>query len=153
MISQRAFVKPLAYGVALAILGVLTIGFMAALPTPHAVYTLFRHGPTALHLYTSALELIPVMLLAVLIGRLLFRAPRQSAKLAIIACSAPWILFQAADLTRYVLTSGLPISASITNIADWQTVVALASVPLGLMLAWSWHGSSLTTGWSGRDGK
>jgi hypothetical protein len=80
-------------GIVLAILVVVVTGWLAALPTPSAVIRGFNHQSVLLFIFTSVVFIdIPVMVLSIAVGLVLFRALRRATPALVLTCAAPWVL-------------------------------------------------------------
>jgi hypothetical protein len=121
-------------GIVLAILVVVVTGWLAALPTPSAVIRGFNHQSVLLFIFTSVVFIdIPVMVLSIAVGLVLFRALRRATPALVLTCAAPWVLYCGYDMIHAFsdiarsTTSGL-----LFSLLTWSS---LFTVPAGLFVA------------------
>ena len=123
-------------GILLAWLTMNLMGVMAAITIPHSFFVAMKGHPVATNvLHTTMLVQLPTVLLAILVGWLLFRALGQASLPLVLACSAPWLAYVAIDSVTYYLESDFPPATKLGLFFGWSTWLGILGVPLGLWLA------------------
>ena len=123
-------------GILLAWLTMYLMGVMAAITIPHSFFVALKGHPIAVSLlHTTLLVQLPSVLLASLIGWLLFRALGQGNLSLVLACSAPWLVNVAMDSITYYTASESPFFAALGMYFGWNAWLGVLGVPLGLWLA------------------
>ncbi len=123
----------------MAVIAVYLAAFIAGVPIPQ-VSAHFRHDHG--HLLLLLLDIVgvvPVGVLAWIVGRILFGAMGSSSPLLWILTALPWVLYAVAGEIDYIRTSGYSFQTALSVSLGWPSLpgllMSLLSVPVGLWCA------------------
>ncbi|MGB6310049.1 MAG: hypothetical protein WBF89_19860 [Steroidobacteraceae bacterium] len=120
------------FGIGLAVLATVVTGWLAALPFPAALVRDFNHQSTVIFIFYSVACIgMPILVLSIAAGLVLFRVLRRATVTLALVCAAPWALYCAYDMSyAFISTSTRP--ALLFSLLTWSS---LFIVPAGLVIA------------------
>ena len=125
----------LAVGIVLAGLAAWLMGSLAAIAIPRPFFVAMKEHPVAASLlHTTLLVQLPAVLLAWVLGCVLFRALGRATFPLVLAASAPWLVHVVMGGIAYAAESDLPPAETLGFYfgASW---LGILGVPIGLWLA------------------